>query len=41
MRWRDAPRSLQQALVAGFYLALFFAALEVLAFVFRGGPIDL
>ena len=41
MRWRDAPRPLQQALMACFYLACFFVALEVLAFVFRGGPIDL
>jgi len=27
--------------MAIFYLACFFVALELLAFVFRGGPIDL
>ena len=39
-RWRDA-RFLRQAIVAGFYLACFFVALEVMAFVFRGGLLDL
>jgi hypothetical protein len=41
MRWRDAPRPIRQAVLAGFYLALFVAALEVMAFVFRGGSVDL